>query len=549
MTCVISFLCVLIGLNLIEAQVVVNPPTGPIVGFQSPANSNFHFFLGIPYAEPPVGKRRFEDPVKKRSWTEPFGAFAFGNVCPQYNPGYIGDEDCLFLNVFTPIAPNPRNKLPVMVFIHGGSFMYNSGDLDPTPLLEKGVIVVSMNYRLGMLGFMNLNNSDISGNQGLKDQLLAMKWVNKNIKQFGGKKSQVTIFGQSAGAMSVHLHQLSQRPSHTDFYQRAIMMSGNALGINGLITSGRTVRDSERFVFDQHCDKSCNIKKCLQEVPAQEFAIVEIVPLNLTSELQLELIGQEMYLTAPSLDPNANKPFLPQLPLEILQNNLYKDIPTMMGVVENDGALFAAYYWQQLQELNDNFLDHGFRFLTFQSSAEKTSDDETKIQAIRDYYFGSNDISQANLDELLHLGNDLFKVPAIISLKYQSAFQQENIYFYELNHKPSISFSSVYGQPSGADTVDFGVSHGDDLQYLFKFPIPLLSPDDFLVREYMTTMWTDFAKTGDPGSGWTAYEPTGHTFMNINTTLSVEVQPQSCLDDVQFWQDIHWTQLEADAMA
>lgn len=174
-------------------------------------------FLGIPYAEPPVGPLRFKDPVPKRPLSEPLKATKYGASCAQIEFLVFGsvEEDCLFLNVFTPRLPARRGRqppksslLPVMIWVHGGGFYLGSGEIDPSPLLEKGVVVVSINYRLGPLGFFSLGNPSISGNQGLKDQVEAFRWVKQNILAFGGDPQKVTIFGESAGSMSVHFQQV-----------------------------------------------------------------------------------------------------------------------------------------------------------------------------------------------------------------------------------------------------------------------------------------------------------------------------------------------------
>ena len=141
-------------------------------------------------------------------WDDPIEGKDYGAKCQQVDPGrgaMMGSEDCLFLNVFTPRIPSRADRrppasslVPVMVYIHGGDWMSGSGNIDPAPLVDKGVVVVSMNYRLGPLGFLNLGNQYISGNQGMKDQLLALQWVRQNIYAFGGDAERVTIFVAAA---------------------------------------------------------------------------------------------------------------------------------------------------------------------------------------------------------------------------------------------------------------------------------------------------------------------------------------------------------------
>jgi len=195
-------------------------------------------FLGIPYAAPPVGPRRWTPP-------KPYGFFPgfflpatkFGSECTQ--PGVIGNENCLFLNVYTPqnqpaqdlLEDNGRG-LPVMVWIHGGAFRRGSSDpYDPTRLVKKGVIVVTINYRLGYLGLFAQSAIDaeghLNGNYGLMDQQFALKWVRNNIAGFGGDPDRVTIFGESAGGQSVYSQLAS--PLAAGLFRGAIAESGSYL--------------------------------------------------------------------------------------------------------------------------------------------------------------------------------------------------------------------------------------------------------------------------------------------------------------------------------
>ncbi|XP_069682965.1 juvenile hormone esterase-like isoform X2 [Periplaneta americana] len=180
------------------------------------SNMTFYGFMGIPYAKPPLGDLRYKAPLPPDPWDGVKDCVTEGSVCPQetFNGSYFGDEDCLFLNVYTPkIVPHDKTHLkPVMVWIHGGFFIIGSGNRDesgPDYLIDEGVVLVTINYRLGILGFLNLKTKEAPGNAGLKDQILALKWVQENIAQFGGDPNRVTIFGQSSGAVCVHLLTLS----------------------------------------------------------------------------------------------------------------------------------------------------------------------------------------------------------------------------------------------------------------------------------------------------------------------------------------------------
>ncbi|KAK7080452.1 Carboxylesterase 5A [Halocaridina rubra] len=182
--------------------------------------SHYYAFRGIPYADSPDGDLRFSDPVDAvESWPNRYlDATRYGNVCLQVDPTsskILGEEDCLFLNVFTPLltkTENPSNGdgLPVLVFIHGGGFLRGSSlGLAGGRLTSQNIVLVTMNYRLGALGFLSSGDTTIPGNFGLLDQLSALRWVQRNIAQFGGDPNRVTLGGFSAGATSVHSHLLS----------------------------------------------------------------------------------------------------------------------------------------------------------------------------------------------------------------------------------------------------------------------------------------------------------------------------------------------------
>ena len=200
-------------------------------------------FVGIPFAAPPVGKLRFKPPNSPKVWKpNVYDATQFGKVCIQeqnwldirMKPMFPGfgranySEDCLYLNVYAPAqndSLNPTTEYPVMVYIHGGAFTSGTALLSPGLVLPTyGVVLVTIQYRLGPFGFLSTGDSNSPGNYGMLDQVLALKWVNENIKNFGGDPNKVTIFGFSAGGASVGLHLLS--PLSKDFFHGAISESG-----------------------------------------------------------------------------------------------------------------------------------------------------------------------------------------------------------------------------------------------------------------------------------------------------------------------------------
>src|SRR5690349_6433505 len=309
-----------IGLaSVAHAQTVTATlPVGPVAGVVTPAMLEF---LGIPYAEAPVGDLRWAPPEPHAPWTTPLDASTFGSPCPQ-TPSAFGipssTEDCLFLNVYVPhrkTVPERdlKRKRPVMVWIHGGAFQVGSaGNYDPTKLVTAGdVIVVSINYRLGALGFLAHpalsaeSPAGISGNYGILDQQLALRWVQDNIAGFGGDPKRVTIFGESAGGISVHTQLAS--PLAAGLFRRAIVQSG-------AVFAQPTLQAAE--ALGQH---SADALGCSDQTAACLRALsVDDVLANQPSGLQT---------TSPVIDGVV----LP-LPLrDAFQNGAFNRVPVMQG--------------------------------------------------------------------------------------------------------------------------------------------------------------------------------------------------------------------------
>lgn len=220
-----------------EERVTINTKNGALRGrylpFKTGIAGGYYSFQGIKYGKAPVGNRRFKAPLPETPWKGVKPAVREGASCPHRNmilENYKGNEDCLYLNVYTPKLPDTdgnKPKLPVMFWIHGGGFQFGNGNAflyGPDYLIPENILIVTINYRLGALGFLNTGTSDAPGNAGLKDQVLALKWVRDNIEAFGGDPNEVTIAGQSAGSASVHYLLLS--PTTKGLFKRAIAQSG-----------------------------------------------------------------------------------------------------------------------------------------------------------------------------------------------------------------------------------------------------------------------------------------------------------------------------------
>ena len=261
------------------AGTLVQTEDGPVCGVTADGVTSY---LGIPYAAPPVGALRWEPPARVTPWTTTFQATAPGNICPgPSSPGgpTVGSEDCLNLNVQVP-ADSGASSLPVMVEIHGGGFLLPIGPPDGSHLVQAGhVIVVGMNYRLGILGFMaNKDLGPHSGDYGLQDQQASLRWVLANVARFGGDPNNVTILGQSAGGASVCDQVVS--PAASGLFQRGISESGfynSAVGPNAvweaadcksqIPTETQAQHAGAAFAAKIGCGAAADVVGCLRAVP------------------------------------------------------------------------------------------------------------------------------------------------------------------------------------------------------------------------------------------------------------------------------------------
>jgi carboxylesterase type B len=271
------FVVILLQVNFLIADPLVQLPNGLIQGREATtfANKSYFAFEKIPYASPPVGALRFKAPQPAQDWDGTLNTTHLDVSCLQSLPSASNSEDCLFVNVFTPELPmNGDNvSLTVMFYIHGGAFSVGSSmDASPDLFVNNDVVLVTINYRLGPFGFLSTQDDVIPGNNGLKDQLLAIRWTHDNIHLFGGNPDQITIFGGSAGAGSCAYHQLNQNSE--GLFRGVILESGSFLCTGMFQRNSRSIAFGTAALLNSTFEGSNDseaLLQFLQSVDAEEL--------------------------------------------------------------------------------------------------------------------------------------------------------------------------------------------------------------------------------------------------------------------------------------
>lgn len=405
---------------------------------------------------------------------ETFEAYYDSGVCPQMESGNIlGSLNCLHLNIYVPKSASSQNRVPVLVWIHGGGFSSgSSGSFGPKFLVRNDIVVVTINYRLGPYGFMCLGIPEVPGNQGLKDQLLALQWINDNIHSFGGDVNKITVMGESAGAMSIDLHLHSAQGK---LFRSAILQSGMAF-LPGLIRDPRpelTLQLAAKLGFSTD-----DVIQALTFVASVDSHLV---------------IAAASSMDFGSFFPCIEKQFdnierlIPDYPVNTDVPNV-RNMPVLIGFNDKEGlfqyANKGSEYFETHPDLFANYLKNGFNF-------DNNKLDEMEI-LVRHFYLGDEKISEIVKLAIIDMVSDFcFNHPIQRTVAKYLENGANNIYHYVFSYIGQRNLMSGI-----VNTTIEGATHGDELGYLFDFSqwheVP--SPEDQLVIDRMTTMWANFVK-------------------------------------------------------
>ncbi|XP_013183727.2 carboxylic ester hydrolase [Amyelois transitella] len=512
------------------------------------AQMSYYSFKGIRYAQPPRGSLRFRAPVPLEPWTGVRDALEEGAVCPHrfmLFDTYKGDEDCLFLNVYTPALPDKLTgynpKLPVMVWIHGGAFAVGSGNAflyGPDHLVGAGVVLVTLNYRLGALGFLSLESEEVPGNMGLKDQVMALKWVRDNIESFGGDSSRVTIFGESAGAVSVHLHMLSN--ASKGLFHAAIAQSGLALSPWALAQAPRARAFELGRELGLETNNTAELIGYLRATPS-ELLVKAGARLTAAPEKNADLQSTVALPFLPTLEPEGPDAFLTKLPRDSLPG---ADVPLLTGYNAQEGIILFRRLQRDPKLLSE--LDREFKRVVPPALLSPNETVTLNIsETIRSFYFQHRPVDARNIDSLIDLFTDvMFLRPILETVRLQAETNRRSpTYVYRFAFDGALGlFKRMLG------ITHPGACHGDEMGYLFYFSRLNYRLDDdspeLAVSQRMVQLWTNFAKTGNPTPPvdyesvvdfkWPPVNDTSSIdYLNINGNFTVKKDPES--KRVKFW--------------
>ncbi|XP_071133109.1 cholinesterase-like [Mytilus edulis] len=513
------FMWIFLLSDCIAIRTKIRTKTGKIEGFaQSVLNKEVKTFLGIPFAEPPIGNLRFKEPLPVDKWQNIKQTKAFQKACSQ--PETFGtavpvenqSEDCLYLNAWVPKGGSKKKHAMIWIY-YGGFIVGDIQQFDGKVLAASAdVIVFTLSYRTGPLGFLYLNDTAAPGNMGLMDQGLAIEWIYNNINRFGGSKKKITLFGQSAGAASINYHMFSSVTQR--YFQKAIIMSAAADSYFTYHSPEVALDTGIAFATEVGCNESTveGTLQCLRSLNASTLSALQLptnpkAPLFFRSHL-------------PTVDALS---FVSEPPAELLKDPFsIRPIPLLVGALKNELSFFITYFVGLLQmpiNVLDGIITKEELFdlipLTLDASNET-------LKEIADYYLAPYMPGEppSYMDVLNDIGSDInFRCPVIdIAKTFNDMYIGLPVYMYLFKHRSTKSPTPPW----------FGAFHTTEISYVFGDPLiddVNFTESDKVVSERMMNYWTAFAKTGNPNfkgdkcacNDWNLYDNQDRKYLIIDS--------------------------------
>jgi para-nitrobenzyl esterase len=481
-------------------------------------------FRGIPFARPPVGDLRFRAPQPLEPWQGVRDATSFGPTAMQIPNEALEslfgrrrqrppmDEDCLYLNVWTPAAD--AGQRPVMVWIHGGGFTIGTGS-EPlyygNVLVSRDVVVVTINYRLGALGFLYVPDfvgadDEFCTNFGMLDQVAALEWVRDEIAAFGGDPGNVTIFGESAGAMSIAT--LMASPLATNLFRRAVLQSGAA---HNALTTDQAEANATAFA------EALDMKE-LTAGRLRSMPVAQILGAQARMDASDRDRAQEGRLHGLRFQPVVDGRFLPAMPIDAIRRGCSRDVPVLIGTTAEEAKLFAAM-WPGLARISDDEAARRIGWLV--SPDGDTERGRAMLQVYRDARAARGEAT-GTFEVFLATQTDLmFRIPADRLAEAQAAHLRQ-VFAYRFDWRSPIANGAL------------GACHALDLPFVFGTHrlVPAFageSPDADTLATTVGDAWVAFARTGDPSTDalhWPAFDAGRRNTIILDRECRVEELPR-----------------------
>ncbi|XP_066253413.1 uncharacterized protein [Euwallacea similis] len=514
----------------------------------------FYSFVGIPYARPPIGYLRFKGPKPMPKWTNVLDATKLGPCCAGLNSSGVsklelratGQEDCLYLNVYTPVKnlTSSKETLAVMMYIYGGAFFSGCGnEYGPDFFMEENVLLVVPNFRTSIFGYLSTNDLECPGNWASKDHIAILKWIQLNIYKFGGDPKKVTIFGQSAGAANVNTLLLSQRAQ--DLFHRAILISGTSLTYWSYQLNPKKIAFDVGLGLGFETNNTRILMEYLRSLDGEDLQQVQ-VPTILTNLLTTLYLGLPL---AAVKEPLHKEAILTEDPYAILEKGGFNKVPVMIGVTNKEGAYFRRII-QFCQPLMGVFnLSPGLLVRIGNSPRLRT---KAALKILNHFTHSTNFENIQEGDLINFVSEDSYYRPSRKTADFLA--QHSPVYFYQLSYEGEAGFKyqsrwSNLHETNKIKGISDGVVHTEDLAYLFTFKNISMhfNKKDLNMAKKMTKLYANFARVGNPtpikdasldNITWPKVIPPKFSYMEIGERLENVVESFD-ENNFRFWEQLY----------